>query len=168
MTGGIIGLISALLPLFLMFSSRDESIQVLVSYLSLIIAVILISFLVSLVYYLRGLYLMKQRGMPIPWMLLVYPAITLICPLPFFGAAMIAYIKEDRDYLFSWFTIPFNLQGLLNAIAYGLVSGVREAIREKCSRKKHLTSESEYTEISESEVVVIFSKAHKDRKDAIL
>ena len=166
MTGNIIGYIYTFLPLVVMISPRGKTSQIQGSFLILIIAVILISFLVSLVYYLRGLYLMKQRGMPIPWMLLVYPTISLICPLPYFGAEMIAYFTR-YDYRFGWFTTPFYLQGLLNAIAYGLVGGVREVIREKCSRKKHLTSESEYTEISKSEIV-IFSKAHKDRKDDIL
>jgi hypothetical protein len=85
--------------------------------------------LVSLGYIGVGLKLVISRGTRIPWDLLSYPMILLFCNVPI----RVFYLCDHPSSL-EFSESLFLLQGLLNALAYGLINRVKEASRGQCCR----------------------------------
>ena len=75
------------------------------------------------------------------WEMLLYPLILILCNLPYsiiFCRELLQTEEENQDQPW-WsvmFDILFNLQGLLNAFAYGLSKRIRTGYKEQCSCKK--------------------------------
>ena len=70
--------------------------------------------------------------------MLLYPLILILCNLPYSLIFLRVLILEqyDRPWWVQLFEVLFNLQGLLNAFAYGLSKRIRTGYKEKCNCKK--------------------------------
>ena len=98
---------------------------------------IVFCFFVTLYYYLSGFKLMNQYRRRKPWILLIYPVTLLFSNLPR-NLLFCIYALKQEEQLYIIFTIFQSIwlfQGMLNALIYGLISGVREAMREQCFRR---------------------------------
>lgn len=102
-----------------------------------------ISFILTLTFYLQGLKLVYYRRRQIPWILLVYPAIVIGCNLPFIVVNNI--LTQDPDGERPGYELVQSIwviQGMLNALVFGLSSGLREAIKQKCCPESPEESQS--------------------------
>lgn len=111
----------------------------------LISSQIVVSLIVTLYYYISGLRLMHQRGNRLPWSLLIYPLILLVCNLPRnVFLQYTGYIYDNPKYQLTQAT--WVIQGFLNALVYGLTSGIREAVKEQCCQDDSKDSSAEQVE----------------------
>ncbi len=137
-TSYLIGFISAILnclAMFYLISEENESEVFLMFFWILVLVVPLISFIINLIYYIKGLKLAFLRRNHIPWILLIYPGALAVCNLPKSLVMLYIYIK-GLEYTSTVVEIIVEslwlLQGMLNALVYGLTSGINEAMREQC------------------------------------
>ena len=101
-----------------------------------------ICFIISSVYYTKGIKLAFSQRRQILWSLIIYPVILLVCNIPeriylFFDQFDNVYVEESSNPsdLRIFINSIWLLQGMLNSLVYGLTKGVHEGIREKCRGK---------------------------------
>lgn len=105
--------------------------------------VILICFFYLLAYYLRGFWVMWHGNRPVHWMLLIYPLVAMILPLPKFIVRFVCFSIGDKNYNDLtddyWVTVRslFYIQGFVNALVYGLTNRISQTIKNKCSKRRN-------------------------------
>lgn len=121
------------------------------------IGAILCCFLFSMGYYISGIRLSCSRRAPIPWVLLLYPLIAIVFPLPKYLITFICFLstnctENSQERIWVVVRTLLYLQGFVNALVYGLFGGIQEILKEKCSKKRE--SASLGTEISSQGLMI--------------
>ena len=128
----VISTIFPIFPMFTIFRIMDTFLG------SLICLQTVFSLIVSLNYYIRGLILARDRGNRIPWILLLYPIILLVCNLPnnVTACGIQIFSSNVSTPIWDYISAVWVLQGFFNALVYGLTSGIGEAIKKQFCQKK--------------------------------
>ena len=121
--------------IFLKTQSSEIMAIILISAPCILITVF--SLIASLNYYIRGLILARDRGNRIPWILLLYPIILLVCNLlnNVIVCGIQIFSSNVSTPIWDYISAVWVLQGFLNALVYGLTSGIGEAIKKLFCQK---------------------------------